>query len=172
MLVARSGGRRGKRADRVGGLASGPVNAGGEYVLRHFHQPSAAAGLLATRYAKRVAYYRGKIIGASLVLWLRTDLHVTARSAAGAVSREVHVRNWAETFGKATFGKATFGKATFGKATFGKATFGKATFGKATFGKATFGKAMFGKAMFGKAMFGKAMFSKAMFSKAMFSKAR
>lgn len=33
---------------------------------------------LATRYAKRAAYYRAEIIIASIVLWLRTDLQDTA----------------------------------------------------------------------------------------------
>jgi transposase len=32
---------------------------------------------LATRYAKRVAYYRSEIIIAAIVLWLRTDLQDT-----------------------------------------------------------------------------------------------
>jgi transposase len=32
---------------------------------------------LATRYAKRAAYYRSELIIASLVLWLRTDLQDT-----------------------------------------------------------------------------------------------
>jgi transposase len=32
---------------------------------------------LATRYAKRAAYYRAEIIIASIVLWLRTDLQDT-----------------------------------------------------------------------------------------------
>ncbi len=32
---------------------------------------------LATRYAKRVAYYRSEVIIASIVLWLRTDLQDT-----------------------------------------------------------------------------------------------
>ena len=33
---------------------------------------------LATRYAKRAAYYRSEIIIASIMLWLRTDLQDTA----------------------------------------------------------------------------------------------
>jgi transposase len=33
---------------------------------------------LATRYAKRVAYYRSEIIIAAIVLWLRADLQDTA----------------------------------------------------------------------------------------------
>ena len=33
---------------------------------------------LATRYAKRAAYYRSELIIASIVLWLRTDLQDTA----------------------------------------------------------------------------------------------
>jgi transposase len=33
---------------------------------------------LATRYTKRVAYYRSEIIIAAIVLWLRTDLQDTA----------------------------------------------------------------------------------------------
>jgi transposase len=32
---------------------------------------------LATRYAKRVAYYRSEIVLASIVLWLRADLQDT-----------------------------------------------------------------------------------------------
>jgi len=32
---------------------------------------------LATRYAKRVAYYRSEIVIAAIVLWLRTDLQDT-----------------------------------------------------------------------------------------------
>jgi transposase len=32
---------------------------------------------LATRYAKRVAYYRSEIVIAAIVLWLRADLHDT-----------------------------------------------------------------------------------------------
>jgi len=32
---------------------------------------------LATRYAKRVAYYRSEIIIAAIVLWLRADLQDT-----------------------------------------------------------------------------------------------
>jgi len=39
--------------------------------LKQFHA-------LATRYAKRVAYYRSEIIIAAIVLWLRADLQDTA----------------------------------------------------------------------------------------------
>ncbi len=50
--------------------------AGRNVVERCFNRLKQFRGL-ATRYAKRVAYYRSEIILASIVLWLRTDLQDT-----------------------------------------------------------------------------------------------
>ena len=53
------------------------VYAGRNMVERCFNRLKQFRGL-ATRYAKRTAYLRAKIIIASIVLWLRTDLPDTA----------------------------------------------------------------------------------------------
>ncbi|GAA1329208.1 hypothetical protein GCM10009610_66280 [Pseudonocardia xinjiangensis] len=52
------------------------IYAGRNVVERCFNRLKQFRGL-ATRYAKRAAYYRAEIIIASIVLWLRTDLQDT-----------------------------------------------------------------------------------------------
>lgn len=53
------------------------IYAGRNVVERCFNRLKQFRGL-ATRYAKRAAYYRTEIIIAAIVLWLRTDLQDTA----------------------------------------------------------------------------------------------
>ena len=71
--------RRGQIAHRHGGRppAFDPDRYAGRTVVERCFDRLKQFRDLATRYAKRAAYYRAEITIAAIVLWLRTDLQDT-----------------------------------------------------------------------------------------------